>query len=163
MKTVAATCRQKVGQASRLSILEKKTGETPVLLSRRRSETAATGGKQPRLRNVAAELRKLLPEGIERDTSLMPEWIAESVCLEVSRYLKAELPEDFSTRLAAKARHLYPRHKHFQQVLRRGGNRGRDMLYVYMRHWTAAWLKKERRQLYKRLPEEFANGKRLAA
>ena len=87
--------------------------------------------------------------------------IAESVVLEASRYLGAELPADFPARLAAKAYHLYPRHRHFHQVLNRPGNRGRDNLYVYMRHWTASWLKRERSPLFRRLPWEYALGRRL--
>jgi len=34
-------------------------------------------------------------------------------------------------------------------------------LYVYMRHWTAGWLKRERYALYKQLPWSFGNGQRL--
>ena len=74
----------------------------------------------------------------------MPDAIAESVVTEASRFLNAELPADFAERLAAKAHYLYPRHRHFKQMLNRPGNRGRDNLYVYMRHWTAGWLKRER-------------------
>jgi hypothetical protein len=98
---------------------------------------------------------------LERDTLLWPEAIAESVVAEASRYLHAELPADFPTRLATKAYHLYPRHRHFHKMLNRPGNRGRDNLYVYMRHWTASWLKRERSPLFKRLPWEYALGRRL--
>ena len=87
--------------------------------------------------------------------------IAESVVQEVERFLKADLPEDFAARLAAKAEYLYPRHKHFKKVLNRPGKQGRDMLYIYMRHWTSAWLKRERSALHKKLPWEYANGRRL--
>ena len=59
---------------------------------------------------------------------------------------------------AAKAYHLYPRHKHFHKMLNRPGNRGRHNLYVYMRHWTCSWLKRERYALYKKLPWSFALG-----
>ena len=38
---------------------------------------------------------------------------------------------------------------------------GRDNLYMYMRHWTASLLKRERYALFKRLPWEYALGKRL--
>jgi hypothetical protein len=46
-------------------------------------------------------------------------------------------------------------------MLNRPGNRGRDNLYMYMRHWTASWLKRERYALFKRLPWEYALGRRL--
>ena len=46
-------------------------------------------------------------------------------------------------------------------MLKRPGNRGRDNLYVYMRHWTAGWLKRERPALFKCLPWAYAQGQRL--
>lgn len=107
--------------------------------------------------------RGSLPTALERDTLLWPEVIAESVVAEASRYLRAELPADFAPRLAAKAYHLYPRHRFFHKVLNRPGNRGRDNLYVFMRHWTAGWLKRERYGLFKRLPWEYSLGRALPA
>ena len=91
----------------------------------------------------------------------MPEAIAESVVQEAERFLKADLPADYAARLAAKAQHLYPRHQHFHKMLNRPGNRGRDNLYVYMRHWTASWLKRERRRLFEKLPYSYCLGRRL--
>ena len=102
-----------------------------------------------------------LPTRLERDTLLTPEWVAECVVQEVERFLKAELPDDFAERLAAKAHYLYPRHKHFHKGMNRPGNRGRENLLMFMRHWTAGWLKRERYALYKKLPYSFANGQRL--
>ena len=102
-----------------------------------------------------------LPTPLERDTLLTPEWVAECVVQEVERFLKAELPENFAERLAAKAHYLYPRHKHFNKGLNRPGNRGRENLLMFMRHWTAGWLKRERSALYKKLPCSFGNGQRL--
>jgi hypothetical protein len=115
-------------------------------------------------RNLRAEYRAwraALPTALERDTLLWPEAIAESVVQEASRYLGAHLPEDFPARLAAKAYYLYPRHRHFRKVLNRPGHRGRQSLYVYMRHWLASWLKREQRALFRRLPWEYALGQRL--
>lgn len=114
-------------------------------------------------RESRAWLHTELPTQLERDTLLTPEWIAESVVQEAERFLKAGLPENFSERLAAKAHHLYPRHKHFQRGLNRPGNGGRETLRMFMRHWTAAWLKRERSALYRKLPYSFGNGLRLPA
>lgn len=91
----------------------------------------------------------------------MPDAIAESVVQEAERFLKADLPDDFADRLAAKAHHLYPRHQYFRKGLNRPGNGGRATLYMFMRHWTAGWLKRERSPLYKKLPWSFGNGQRL--
>ncbi len=105
--------------------------------------------------------RASLPTALERDTLLTPEWIAECVVQEVERYLKAELPENFAERLAAKAHYLYPRHRHFHKGLNRPGNRGRENLLMFMLHWTAGWLKRERNPLHKKLPWSFGMGQRL--
>ena len=113
------------------------------------------------LRSEFRQWRTSLPTALERDTLLMPDAIAESVVQEVERFLQADLPAGFATRLAAKAYRLYPRHKHFHKMLNRPGNRGRHNLYVYMRHWTCGWLKRERYALFKRLPWEYALGRRL--
>ena len=102
-----------------------------------------------------------LPTALERDTLLTPEWIAESVVQEVERFLNSHLPENFAARLAAKAYHLYSRHKHFHKGLNRPGNRGRENLLMFMRHWTAGWLKREHYEFYKKLPWSFGNGRQL--
>jgi len=113
------------------------------------------------LRREFRAWRDSLPTPLERETLLMSDAIAESVVAEASRFLNAESPANFSERLAAEAHYLYPRHQHFHKVLNRPGNRGRDNLYLYMRHWTASWLKRERSSLYKHLPWSYANGKNL--
>jgi hypothetical protein len=73
----------------------------------RRVRVRRTGGQRTARPTIQ------LPTALERDTLLTPEWIAECVVQEVERFLKAELPENFAARLAAKAHHLYLRHKHF--------------------------------------------------
>ena len=113
------------------------------------------------LRQEFRAWRAALPTALERDTLLMPDAVAESVVQETERFLQAELPANFAERLAAKAHHLYPRHKHFHKMLNRPANLGRNNLYVYMRHWTAGWLKRERYALYKKLPWSFALGRQL--
>ena len=126
--------------------------------AKRPKKNAAFCRKPLRLRQ---EFRASLPTQFERDTLLTPEWIAESVVQEVERFLKADLPDNFAGRLAAKAHHLYPRHKHFHKGMNRSGNRGRENLMMFMRHWTAGWLKRARSPLYKKLPYSFGMGRRL--
>ena len=120
-----------------------------------RSDTAALR------KESSAWLHTELPTQLERDTMLTPEWVAESVVQEAECFLKADLPADFAERLAAKAYYLYPRHKHFRKGLNRAGNGGRATLYMFMRHWTAGWLKRERNSLHKKLPYSFGMGRRL--
>lgn len=110
------------------------------------------------LRRAARAFAVSLPTPIERDTLLVPEWIAESVVQEVERYLDARLPDGFADRLAARAHHLYPRHRHFRQTLQRPGNNGRENLFMFMRHWTCGWLKRERSPLFKKLPWSYGQG-----
>ena len=118
-------------------------------------------GRAPLRAESHAWLCAELPTQLERDTMLTPEWIAECVVQEVEQFLKADLPAGFAGRLAARAYHLYPRHKHFHKDLNRPGNRGRENLLMFMRHWTAGWLKRERNPLHKKLPYSFGMGRRL--
>jgi len=125
------------------------------------SLTISTPIKRTAPRREFRAWRASLPTALERDTLLTPEWVAESVVQEVERFLKADLPANFAERLAAKAHYLYPRHRHFHKGLNRPGNRGRENLLMFMRHWTAGRLKRERNPLYKKLPYSFGMGQRL--
>jgi hypothetical protein len=129
--------------------------------AKRQKRNAAFCRKPLRLRREFRAWRASLPAGLERDTLLVPEWIAESVVQEAERFLKADLPDGFAERLAARAYYLYPRHKHFHKGLNRPGNGGRETLLMFMRHWTAGWLKRERNPLHKKLPYSFGMGQRL--
>lgn len=126
----------------------------------RRSSRTGTRSR-PFLRAEYLSWRSSLPTALERDTLLMPDAIADSVVCEAERFLRSSLPAGFAGRLAAKAFHLYPRHKHFRKMLNRPGDRGRHNLHVYMRHWVAAWLKRERSPLSKRLPYSYSLGHAL--
>ena len=129
--------------------------------SRRIAPAAAGRSDTAALRQEFRAWRASLPNALERDTLLMPDAIAESVVQEAERFLKADLPANFAERLAAKAHYLYPHHRQFHKLLKASGNRGRDALYMFMRHWTAGWLKRERSALFKRLPREYAQGRSL--
>ena len=129
----------------------------------KRKNGAAQQRRPTTVRQELRAWRDSLPTALERDTLLMPDAIAESVVQEAERFLNADLPADFAERLAAKAHRLYPRHKHFHKVLNGPGTRGRDSLSMYMRHWTSGWLRRERPALHKKLPQEFALGKKLPA
>jgi len=145
-----------------LAPLYTRGGATPVT-ARQVTPPQSADKSAHSIRRDFRAWRASLPTALERDTLLWPEVIAESVVAEASRYLHARLPADFPSRLAAKAYHLYQRHRHFHKMLNRPGNRGRHNLYMYMRHWTCGWLKRERYPLYKRLPWEYALGRSLPA
>ena len=130
----------------------------------RRSAPAAAGRSDTAaLRQEFRAWRSSLPTALERDTLLMPEVVAENVVQEAERFLKTKLPATFAERLAAKAHYLYPRHKHFHKGMNHPGNRGRENLYMSMRHWTAGGLKRDRYALYKKLPWAYALDRALAA
>lgn len=95
---------------------------------------------------------------IETDTPILPLVIAVSVVDSVSGFLKVELPESLSDRLAAKAERIYQVNPWFRRRIRGQGNAGRDSMYVFMRHWLYGILERESPRLAARLPASFANG-----
>lgn len=127
--------------------------------AKRQKRYAAFRRKPQRLRQEFRACRASLPTALERDTLRTPLWVAESVAQERERFLKADLPPNWAWRLAAKAHYLYPRHKQFRNGLNRPGWRGLENLRMFMRHWTAGWLKRVGSPLYKKLPWSFGMGK----
>ena len=134
------------------------------------SKAKATNRKGAKTQRPRSSLRaseslrfkETLRPGIERDTPLMPEAIAESVCAEAGQFLDEEMPARYVAWLAAKAERCYSaRHRHFYKLMRGSGNAPRDWLYVFMRHWLANLLGLERPDLYRCLPPEFGNGRKL--
>lgn len=98
---------------------------------------------------------------LERETALVPLAAARQVLEEVSLWLGTPLHGRYAARLAFQARRIYAHSASFRAKLRRPGDRGRDTLYVFMRHWLAARLHAERPDLYARLPQSFASGSPL--
>lgn len=98
---------------------------------------------------------------IEAATDLVPLWVAESVVHEAAAWLDTGLPAEWPAALAAKAERCFAGHRQFHRLIRaRGnsGNAGRDNLWKFMRHWLASRLARERRSLYRQLPESYALG-----
>jgi hypothetical protein len=141
---------------------ERPDGAAPVLPPEPRTTDPAQE-RRAALRREFREWRASLPAGLERDTFLMPDVIAESVVREAELFLQADLPAEFAARLAARAHYLYTRNRHFHEVLNRSGNGPRNDLYMFMRHWTAGWLKRAHSPLFKKLPRSFANGLPLSS
>jgi len=99
-----------------------------------------------------------LPRGIERDTLLMPDVIAESVCAEAGNYLDLTFPKEYAEWMAWKAGVCYNRNKRFSRLMRAPGNEGRDALYMFMRHWLCGLLFKHQAGLLERLPSSYRIG-----
>ena len=110
------------------------------------------------------------PDGVgesplEHDTQLMPSVIAEAVCREVQQYL-VKRDWDYApyvAKLVEKAERVYVANIHdkWGRDMRLRSNRGRDLLYTFMRHWLCGILKDERNPMYDKLPSTFANGEPL--
>jgi hypothetical protein len=96
-------------------------GAAPVLPPEPRA-TDPTLQRRAALRREFREWRASLPAGLERDTLLMPDVIAESVVREAELFLQGDLPAEFAARLAARAHHLYTCNRHFHEVLNHSGN-----------------------------------------
>ena len=98
---------------------------------------------------------------IEELFALLPIAAARQVVAGAARWLCVPLPERYATRLAIQARRCYARSELFRKKICRPGDKGRDLLYVFMRHWLAARLKSERPSLYARLPRDYDRGAEL--
>lgn len=85
------------------------------------------------------------------DTLILPEVVADTVANEkISSSAKTKnLPLDdkrhriekaLAKDLVRKANKIYENNAYFRKKLDASGNKGRDALYVYMRHWADAWI-----------------------
>jgi hypothetical protein len=95
---------------------------------------------------------------LEHRTPLVAIAAARQVVEEASLWLGVPLPTRYAAGLAHRARRVFAHSVSFREKLRRPGDAGRDLLYVFMRHWLAARLHEERPYLYTRLPHGFAVG-----
>ncbi|MDD2763737.1 MAG: hypothetical protein PHE83_07170 [Opitutaceae bacterium] len=96
---------------------------------------------------------------LECETPLVPLAAAETVIEEASQWLSQPLPRRYAPALAHRARRCYAHGHFFRRRLREPGDRGRDWLYCFLRHWLAARLQADRPHLYARLPLSFSAGK----
>ena len=110
-------------------------------------------------RPIRPELRrKARRPQLEHRTPLVAIAAAWQVIEETSLWLGAPLPTRYAHGLAHRACRVFAHSASFREKLCRPGNAGRDLLYVFMRHWLAARLQAERPHLFGRLPSEFRVG-----
>jgi len=109
---------------------------------------------------------------ITKDTLILPHAVAEAVVSEVVSYLtlrghEREADEidgrrrSIEKKLTDDAERICAKNRGFQRMLNAGGNRGRDWLYSFMRHWLASQLLATGRGTYELLPRTFAMGRGL--
>ena len=95
---------------------------------------------------------------IERDTPIVPAAVAKAVWQEASAWLEVELPREWIRRLAVRANVIYFLNPRFRRKIHGQGNTGRDWLWMFVRHWLAAMIRRRSTQLYARLPASYSVG-----
>ena len=147
----------------------KKSPSSKGRLKRHRANPARQSvltrdGTPPVTRREAERLAKMgisLRPGIERDTLLVPLWVAETVVAEAEYYIGEVFPDCYAQWLAEKADVCYAGNFRFRRRIRGQGNAGRGWLRVFMRHWLAAILKRERPDLFVYFPPGWTLGHSL--
>ena len=98
---------------------------------------------------------------LQRETPMAPAAVAHGVCEEVGVYLAAPVPANWAELLVEKTALVSTHNPRFRRLLRQPGDRGRDRLWAFMRHWLAALLKQQRPACFARLPEDYCRGRDL--
>lgn len=142
-------------------------------------EAVAQEGPEAGIRKMAERLKQedvgaAKKARIEDDTPIIPELVADTILgseLNGFFYDKPELQaawekvydvkDKMARQLAKRADQTYGANPDFAKKIRARGNKGRDTLYVFMRHWIAAELKKKFPAVYQALPSSFSQGAEL--
>jgi hypothetical protein len=95
---------------------------------------------------------------IEADTPIVPQAVAMGVWEEACVWLDEELPREWVKKLVVRANFIYAHNPRFRQSIRRPGNAGRDFLWIFIRHWLCAMIRKHNRDWHARLPERYNVG-----
>lgn len=104
------------------------------------------------------------------DTPLIPEVIANKIVCELAHLawhqggIRLREPWAAESYLAERAEYLYRHNPRFRnQMLCKVGERARDQLYAWMRHWLSAYAHKEWPQVFALIPSSFKVGHPLPA
>jgi len=95
---------------------------------------------------------------IESDTPIVPRAVMEAVCEEAGVWLGHPLPRRWIRELTARANTIYAHNPRFRRNVRAPGDRGRDCLWAFVRHWLAGLMWERRPQLHARLPNAYSVG-----
>lgn len=94
---------------------------------------------------------------IVRETCLLPEVVAETVCDELATHL--DLDGDLrrhAPALARRAAACYDANERFRRKLR--DRSGRETLYAFCRHWLSGEIKEHDPALFPKIPNGFLMG-----
>jgi hypothetical protein len=110
----------------------------------------------------------------EQATSYCPLYLAWLTLDEARDYFQTPIPEAFADKLAHRAQAVFARHPFWArkaapragsrktlQVTQFQSQRQREFILIFMRHWLAGVLAKERPALFRDLPESFKVGQPL--
>jgi hypothetical protein len=92
----------------------------------------------------------------ERQTSYCPLYLAWRILDEARDYFRTPIPEAFADKLARRAEAVFVRHPFMQRRFKSAS--GRAAILMFMRHWLAGVLARERPALFRQLPESFKVG-----
>lgn len=97
--------------------------------------------------------QRTLKHTIERDSTIVPGLIAESVLECASNIVGQRIPAAYIAKLNTCAEAVYAHNRRFKSKLR--GECGRGYLHMYMQHWLAHLLRKDASPLCHKLPRTF--------
>jgi hypothetical protein len=108
-----------------------------------------------------AEGRRLKAEvgQFEKQTSYCPLYLAWRIVDEARDYFRTPIPEAFADKLARRAEAVFAHHLFMQRRFKSAS--GRAAILMFMRHWLAGVLARERPALFRALPESFKVGLEL--
>jgi hypothetical protein len=92
----------------------------------------------------------------ERATSYCPLYLAWRILDEARDYFRTPIPEAFADKLARRAEAVFAHHPFMQRQFKSAS--GRAAILMFMRHWLAGVLARERPALFRDLPESFKVG-----
>ena len=95
---------------------------------------------------------------IEADTPIVPRAVMEAVCEEAAIWMGQALPRRWIRELTAHANTVYACNPSFRRNVRAKGNKGRDYLWAFTRHWLTALMCERRPRLHARLPDSYSIG-----
>lgn len=104
---------------------------------------------------------------IQDETVLLPHAIADSVAWTLAGYFHDRGEKvDFQalgTYLEVKAQACYERSESFRKKLKTKATDGREVAYLtmFMRHWSAGWIKRQSQRWFDMLPREYCVGQPL--
>ena len=95
----------------------------------------------------------------ERATSYCPLYLAWRILDEARDYFRTPIPEAFADKLAHRAEAVFAHHPFMQRRFKSAS--GRAAILMFMRHWLAGVLARERPALFRALPESLKIGLEL--